>query len=340
MVLDGHSDLLYDVTRRRLAGERLVLERHHLDRLRRGGVEGLVLALWTTAAEETFWKDVPGMESAAVRTAVMMRCTRAEVVESPWLAAVRTAAGAEQAREQGQIYAFFAIEGMAAIGEDLTGINRYADFGARIGMLTWNETNALATGAGGDRYSPLTDLGRQAVTRMQNLGMLPDVSHLNDGGFADVIRLARGPVIASHSNCRALCDVRRNLTDDQLRAIRDTGGVVGVNVYHGFVHADPEQQTAEMLARHAAHMADVMGVEHVACGFPASIGVIAPSVLAGEGSGGRCQQRWRERRCRLRSTAGGIQGILLRAATVPPPGPRGKVPLRDSQNADASRSSL
>ena len=267
MVLDGHSDLLYDVTRRRLEGERLVLERHHLDRLRRGGVEGLVLALWTTAAEETFWKVIPGMESAAVRTAVMMRCTRAEVVESPWLAAVRTAAGAEQAREQGQIYAFFAIEGMAAIGEDLTGINRYADFGARIGMLTWNETNALATGAGGDRYSPLTDLGQQAVTRMQNLGMLPDVSHLNDGGFADVIRLARGPVIASHSNCRALCDVRRNLTDDQLRAIRDTGGVVGVNVYHGFVHADPEQQTAEMLARHAAHMADVMGVEHVACGF-------------------------------------------------------------------------
>ena len=155
MVLDGHSDLLYDVTRRRLAGERLVLERHHLDRLRRGGVEGLVLALWTTAAEETFWKDIPGMESAAVRTAVMMRCTRAEVMESPWLAAVRTAAGAEQAREQGQIYAFLAIEGMAAIGEDLTGINRYADFGARIGMLTWNETNALATGAGGDRYSCL-----------------------------------------------------------------------------------------------------------------------------------------------------------------------------------------
>lgn len=97
--------------------------------------------------------------------------------------------------------------------------------------------------------------------------MLVDVSHLSDGSFADVIRLAHGPVIASHSNCRALCDVRRNLTDDQLRAIRDTGGVVGVNAFHGFVHQDPERQTAEMLARHAAHMADVMGVEHVACGF-------------------------------------------------------------------------
>jgi membrane dipeptidase len=94
-----------------------------------------------------------------------------------------------------------------------------------------------------------------------------DVSHLNDGGFWDVMKLADGPGIASHSNCRALCDVRRNLTDGQLRAIRDTGGVVGLNVYHAFVHETPEQQTAEMLARHAVHMAEVMGVEHVACGF-------------------------------------------------------------------------
>lgn len=134
-------------------------------------------------------------------------------------------------------------------------------------MLTWNHENRLATGAGGDPGTGLTDLGRQAVARMQRQGMLVDVSHLNDGGFADVLRMTQGPVIASHSNCRALCDVRRNLTDDQLRAIRDTGGVVGLNVHHAFVHADPERQTAAMLARHAAHMADVMGVEHVACGF-------------------------------------------------------------------------
>ena len=74
-------------------------------------------------------------------------------------------------------------------------------------------------------------------------------------------------MIASHSNCRALCDVRRNLSDDQLRRIRDTGGVVGLNAFHGFVHAEPRQQTARTLALHAVHMAEVMGVEHVGCGF-------------------------------------------------------------------------
>lgn len=102
---------------------------------------------------------------------------------------------------------------------------------------------------------------------MQRLNILPDVSHTSDRSFWDIMDLAEGPVIASHSNCRALCDVRRNLTDEQLRAIRDTGGVVGVNVSHDFVHKEPRQQTAAMLARHAAHMAEVMGPEHVACGF-------------------------------------------------------------------------
>lgn len=267
MVFDGHSDLLYDVTRRRMAGERQVLDRHHRDRLRRGGVEGLVLALWTDAGPDTFWNAYPGTETPLARTELMMRCARVEFLESPWLEVVRTAAGAERAGEAGKLYAFLAIEGMDAIGGDLSGIDRYVDFGARIGMLTWNRENRLATGAGGDPGTGLTDLGRQAVARMQRQGMLVDVSHLNDGGFADVLRMTQGPVIASHSNCRALCDVRRNLTDDQLRAIRDTGGVVGLNVHHAFVHADPARQTAAMLARHAAHMADVMGIEHVACGF-------------------------------------------------------------------------
>ena len=267
MVFDGHSDLLYDVTRRRLEGECRVLERRHLDRLKRGGVEGLVLALWTSAGGDTFWKDHPGTETPQARTELMMRCARIELVEAPWLEVVRTAAGARRAREAGRIYAFFAVEGMDAIGADLRGIDRYADLGVRIGMLTWNGENQLATGAKGDPDVGLTELGRQAVRRMQGQRMVVDVSHLNDGGFADVMRLAQGPVIASHSNCRRLCDVRRNLTDDQLRAIRDTGGVVGVNVHHAFVHPEPEKQTVQMLACHAAHMADVMGIECVACGF-------------------------------------------------------------------------
>ncbi len=261
MIFDGHSDLLYDVARRRLAGETRVLERRHLDRLRRGGIEGLVLALWYGRGQgQTFWEAVPGAESASHRLEVLLACAQAEFAECPWLAVVRTAKEAEAARAAGKIYAFLAIEGMEAL-------DRLASLGLRLGMLTWNEENRFAAGAAQDPARGLTDLGRRALRRMEDLGILTDVSHLNDGGFWEVLRLARGPVAASHSNCRRLCDVPRNLTDEQLRAIRDSGGVVGVNAYNNFVHQDPERQTAGTLALHAAHMAEVMGVEHVACGF-------------------------------------------------------------------------
>ena len=268
MILDAHSDLLYDVTRRRLTGERRVLERCHRDRLCRGGVEGMVLALWTDRAHgETFWEGVPGAESAARRTEIMCEAARAEFAESPWLAVVRTAGEAQAARAAGKLYAFLAVEGMDAIGIDLEGIDRYADFGVRLGMLTWNGENALAAGAGCDPDRGLTDLGRRAVRRMRERGIVLDVSHLNRRGFWDALEAAEGAVVASHSNCAALCDVPRNLTDEQLRAIRDCGGVVGVNSFHGFVHQDVQRQTVETLALHAAHMADVMGPEHVGCGF-------------------------------------------------------------------------
>lgn len=265
MIFDGHSDLLYDVTRRRLAGEKHVLERRHLRNLEAGGVEGLVLALWVSA--DSFWKKVPEAKDHWDRTEIMLLCMKAELAECPWLTMVRTPAEAEAAKAAGKKYAFLAVEGMDTVRNDLGMIDRYADLGVRVGMLSWNGENLLATGAGGDPYSGLTELGRRAVRRMEDRNILVDVSHLNDGGFRDVMKMAEGPVIASHSNCRALCDVRRNLTDDQLRAIRDTGGIVGLNVHHAFVHTDRERQTAEMLARHAAHMAEVMGVEHVACGF-------------------------------------------------------------------------
>lgn len=264
MIIDGHSDLLRDVIRRRLAGETHVLERHHLPAFQTGGIGGLGLSLWTTAEPGDLW---PPAWDGWQRTEAMMKAFRAELAESPWIAQVGTAAEARAAEQAGRRFAFLAVEGMAPIGDRLDRLEQYAQWGARLGMLTWNEENLLAAGAGGDPDKGLTPLGREAVRRMQRLNILPDVSHTSDRTFWDMMALAEGPVVASHSNCRALCGVRRNLSDDQLRAIRDTGGLVGLNVYHGFVHADPAQQTAAMLARHAVHMAEIMGTAHIACGF-------------------------------------------------------------------------
>ena len=144
MVFDGHSDLLYDVTRRRLAGETHVLERRHRDRLRQGGIEGLVLALWYGRGDggHTFWEEVPGREEESRRLEIMLSCAQAELAECPWLEVVSTAQEAEAAREVGRLYAFLAIEGMAGLGNRPEEIDRLADWGLRLGMLTWQGTHA------------------------------------------------------------------------------------------------------------------------------------------------------------------------------------------------------
>lgn len=258
MYFDAHSDILTDVTCRRLQGETAVFRSRHLPRLKKGGVEGSILVIWV---------DPPYNTDYRLRTRQIMDATAAEIAECRDFRVVYTYDEMMRARREDVFYVLLGVEGMAAIGEDLSKIDEYYDFGCRHGMLTWNEANALGAGALSGNADGLTAAGKRAVKRMQDKGMLVDVSHLNQAGFWDVVKLTERPFVASHSNAHALCDVPRNLTDDQLRAIRDAGGVVGLNAYNKFVDHDPARQTVEMLARHAAHMIDVMGIDHVGCGF-------------------------------------------------------------------------
>lgn len=165
------------------------------------------------------------------------------------------------------MYAFIGLEGLKSIGEDVDMIDEFYKFGARHASLTWNEENPLATGARGSKDRGLTDLGRKAVRKIQDLGMILDMSHINDKSFWDVLDVATGPVVATHSNCRALCDQARNLTDEQLKALADTGGMVGLNSFNEFVHPVESEQTVDNLVKHLIHMVEIMGIDHVGFGF-------------------------------------------------------------------------
>lgn len=258
MYFDAHSDIWCDVTTRRLKGETDVFRKHHLENFRKGNVEGSIFVIWV---------DPPYDTDHVARTKQIMDCVRAEVAECDVIRIVHTYDEMMQAKADGKIYVFIGVEGMAAIGSDVSKIDKYYDFGARHAILTWNEANNLGAGALSGKDYELTDTGKLAARRVQDKGMLLDVSHLNEAGFWDVAKLATKPFIASHSNTKALCDVPRNLTDDQLRAIRDANGVVGLNAFNLFIDADPTRQTVDRLAQHAAHMIDVMGIDHVGCGF-------------------------------------------------------------------------
>ena len=158
----------------------------------------------------------------------------------------------EQNRQKGKMSAILTLEGTAGFGHDPALLEDLYAIGFRIVSLTWNEKNALTgshvTGGG------LTDQGRAFVKEAQRLGMLVDVSHISDEGFWDIMDITEAPVIATHSNSRAVWNNSRNLTDDMFRAICRTGGIAGYNACLGFTG---ENATVDTICDHILHFMDL-----------------------------------------------------------------------------------
>ena len=158
----------------------------------------------------------------------------------------------EANREAGKMSAILTIEGPAGFGFDPALLENLHQIGFRISTLGWNEENELTgsnvTGGG------LTDKGREYVKEAQRLGILVDVSHISDEGFWNIMDITDAPVIATHSNSRALCGYSRNLTDDMFRAICRTAGVAGINQYADFLGNAP---TLDTVCDHIFHFLEL-----------------------------------------------------------------------------------
>jgi membrane dipeptidase len=187
---------------------------------------------------------------------------------------VTIATSADDFRE-GQVAAIMHFEGAEAIAPDLSNLEDWYDRGLRSIGLVWSRANAFAEGvpfrfpSSPDTGPGLTDAGRELVRACNRLGILVDLSHLNEQGFWEVARISDKPLVATHSNAHALCAASRNLTDEQLDAVRESGGVVGVNFAVTFLREDgslvPDTPIAEIV-RHVDYLAERMGVDHVALG--------------------------------------------------------------------------
>ena len=148
----------------------------------------------------------------------------------------------EENLRNGMMSAIFTIEGPAGFGYDPARLEELYQMGFRITSLGWNEKNVLAgsnvTGGG------LTDLGREYIKEAQRLGMIIDVSHISDEAFWDIMDVTQAPIVATHSNSRAVCNHTRHLTDEMFLAICKTGGVAGFNQYDAFVGTEPDMNTS------------------------------------------------------------------------------------------------
>ena len=162
---------------------------------------------------------------------------------------------------QGKLAALLSVEGPEVIGCDPDRLYGLKEEGFVMTTLTWNADNPLAGWHGSERG--LTDQGKAFVKAAQRLDVYLDVSHLSERAFWDLAEITEGPIVASHSNCRSLCKHSRNLTDDQLSLIAQTGGVVGLNLYVPFLG---EAANYETLQRHLEHMLKLCGEKSVCLG--------------------------------------------------------------------------
>ena len=200
-------------------------------------------------------------------------------------------AALDRCRAAGVLAMVLHLEGAEAIDPELAALDAWHAAGVRSLGLVWSRASAFGHGvpfrfpASPDTGPGLTDAGRALVRRCAELGILVDVSHLNAAGFADVAALAAAPVVASHSACHALCPATRNLTDDQLREIGRSDGLVGIVFATPFLRADgaddPDTPLSTLVA-HVRHAAEVAGIDHVGLGsdfdgapMPASLGDVA-----------------------------------------------------------------
>ena len=258
-IFDCHSDLLCNVTSRRQAGEKNIVKTYHEPALKKGNVGAILCNIWV---------DPPYAETDPTgRMLEIIGSMSAERREHPDSFHLATSvADIERLWAEDKIAYMLGVEGLSGIRGKIAFLETLYSLGIRQAMLTWNEENELATGAAHpDSGHGLTPLGVEAVRLMEDLGMIVDVSHANEKTFWDIARIARRPFIASHSNVHTLCPVARNLTDNQLKAVRDARGIVGLNAWADFI--DPVNKSAERLADHVDYMAELIGIDYIGCGF-------------------------------------------------------------------------
>ena len=193
-----------------------------------------------------------------------------------------SASEVEELRAKGKMAAILTIEGPAGFGFDPELLENLHQIGFRISSLGWNEKNPLTgshmTGGG------LTDMGRAYVKEAQRVGMRIDVSHISDEGFWDIMKITQAPILATHSSSRSVWNSSRNLTDDMFKAIMETGGVAGVNLYEGFIGEEGKADIDTLCdhifhfmeldpeGRHIALGGDLDGCDPLVAGFDGILG--------------------------------------------------------------------
>lgn len=292
-VFDGHNDTLLKLEIDAIQGkDRDFFERSdkgHIDlpRAMEGGFAGGLFAMFVPSnPDQDFSKPfspddkrnflpLDQKNALSFTNRLLERAERLEADSDGSAVICRSPDAITQAMEKGQLAVSLHIEGAEAIDTNFYELETFYKRGLRSLGLVWSRENAFGFGVPmGHPASPdigpgLSDAGRDLVRACNQLGILVDVSHLNEKGFWDVARITDKPIVASHSNVHAICASSRNLTDKQLDAIKESGGLVGINFFVGFLRPDGtfnQDTPLDVVVDHAAYLVDRIGEDCVALG--------------------------------------------------------------------------
>ena len=183
-----------------------------------------------------------------------------------YISIARTPADLYEDKRKNRKSVMFAIENGIALNHDVANVKHFAQRGVVYMTLCHNGDNDICDSAKGcDTNNGVSKFGEKVIREMNRQGIMVDLSHANEHSFYDALEISKTPIVCSHSSCRALCDVPRNLTDDQLRALAQKGGVAQITLYPGFLRTDGEATIRDVI-EHLNHAVKIMGVDHVGLG--------------------------------------------------------------------------
>ena len=269
IVIDAHCDTALRLIRGETTTICTESQSGHIDipRLAKGGVDAEFFAIFVNPS-------ITGDEGVN-RVRRMIQLVKQMVESCPDKIGLATTAGEiRKLTSEGKIAALLGLEGGHVIQGNIDILKEFYGLGVRYMTLTWSNSNDFADSSDGEKkWNGLNPLGKRIVREMNRMGMIVDVSHVSDKTFWDVIEISTAPVIASHSSCRALRDIPRNMTDDMIKAVAKKGGVVCINFYPRFLADTGKEGSAEeknvpvsVLIDHIDHAIRVAGVDHVGLG--------------------------------------------------------------------------
>jgi membrane dipeptidase len=261
IVFDGHCDTILEIiNHKRTLGKRASTGHLDIPRMKEGGLDVQFFAV--------FIEDIYKPDSSLKRTLQLIDCFFREIEKNQDdISLVTNYNQIEEANKARKIAAILSIEGGEALEGDLGVLRVLYGLGVRLLTLTWNQRNQIADGIGEFRTgSGLTEFGLKVIDEMNDLRMLIDVSHLSETGFWDVIKRSKAPIVASHSNCYALCHHLRNLKDEQIKALANKGGVIGITFVPNFLTQEKRKTTIKDVVKHIDYLVKKAGIDCVGLG--------------------------------------------------------------------------